>query len=344
MTILLIPLAIVLEQCLNAVTGASILNLAAMVIMPFLLNARRPLFGSDKVINATLVVIWIAIGISGAYFVVFGWILIYHTMLNRKGASFWVAVAVYFAVPICIFIGQSIPQIMEEGLIARPPQLFGHTYRLESRSASHEDPDYSTVKLLENGNRLILDGTDMGYMEFERADTGSSNWGIWHLIPNENAPLEECTIEVDRHFSPKISYISYDDQLRIWGNLYAVPDVRLELQTEQGSHTMVMEWYSARIIPENANALNSFTLTGPGSVSVHLKQKEADEPITKLTVMEEYHHAGQVDIRNYTLLRNEDGTFPLPEILTKRYDGYGQFAVYSISWDKGEYLFRINYE
>ncbi len=344
LTIMLIPLAIILEQCLGAVTAARILIFAAMVIMPFLLNVRHKIFGEDKVINFVLVVVWIAIGISGAYFLVFGWILIYHTMLNKKGASFWLAILAYFAVPICIAIGQRLPMFLEEGFFSQPPQLFGHTYRLESRFGDDVLKECVLVELDENGKRLILDGIDMGHMEFEKAETGSSSWGTWHLIPNEDCPLEECTIEVDRHFSPDISYRTSDGQHRGWGTLYHIPDAAITIQTERGEHSLKMDWYSAGLIPENADELNSITLSGQGRVSIRLELEEGAASLTELTVMEEYHHGGQVETREYTLTRDESGSFPFPETLTKRYEGSGQFAVYSIAWDGGEYLFRVDFE
>lgn len=341
LTIMLIPLAIVLEQCLSAVTAARILTAAAMVIMPFLLNARHQILGEDRVINAVLVVVWIAIGISGAYFLVFGWILIYHTMLNRKGASFWLAVLVYFAVPIGIFIGQKLPAFLEEGIYQQPPQLFGHTYRLETKARDDGTQDYTMLELEETGNRLILDGTDMGTMEFEAAETGSS-WGTWVLIPNGDSPVTAFTIEVDRHFLPTFDCRTGDEWH--WGTLYQIPDATMVLRTDRGDHSLNMDWYSAELIPENAEVLNSVTLTEQGSAAILLKLDADAEPVNELTVMEEYHHDGQVDIRNYTLTRDENGQFPFPEPLAMRYQGKEQFAVYSLTWDGGEYLFRVDYE
>lgn len=339
-TIMLIPLAIVLEKGLMAVTAARILTAAAMVIMPFLLHARHPIFGEDKVINVILVVIWIAIGISGAYFLVFGWIMIYHTMLNKKGASFWLAVIAYFAVPICIFIGQMLPQLQEEGLFAQPPQLFGHTYRMESNGA---DPyDYTMVRLDENGNRLILDGIDMGYMEFEKGAPGSS-WGTWYLIPGENAPVQDCTIEVDRYFDPTIQYRTSDGQLAGRGTLHPIPDGTIYIQTVQGEYALNLVWYSAELIPENGDELHSLTLTEQGYASVHLEPEDDAEPVNELTFIEEYHYAGQVETGIYTLVRDENGRFPFPEAMEKRYEGSNQFAVYAICWDGGEYLIRVDF-
>ena len=337
LTIMLIPLASILERCLSAVTAARILTAAAMVIMPFLLNARHQIFGEDRVIKAILVVVWVAIGISGAYFLVFGWILIYHTMLNRKGASFWLAILVYFAVPIGIFIGQKLPTFLEEGIYQQPPQLFGHTYRLESN-----DKAYTMLELEETGNRLILDGTDMGTMEFEAAETGSSSWGTWVLIPNGDSLVTAFTIEVDRHFLPTFDCRTADEWR--WGTLYQIPDATMVLRTDRGDHSLNIDWYSARMLPENADELNSVTLTEQGSAAIVLELVDDAEPVKELTVTEEYHHAGQVDIRNYTLTRDENGQFPFPEPLAKRYEGNEQFAVYSIAWDGGEYLFRVDYE
>ena len=234
-------------------------------------------------------------------------------------------------------IGQYLPAFLEEGIYQQPPQLFGHAYRIESN-----DSNYTMLELDKKGNRLILDGSDMGSMEFEAAETGSSQWGTWVLIPNGSCPLEAFTIEVERHFQPTFNCCTADEWHR--GTLYAIPDAAMVLHTDRGDHSLNMDWYSARMLPENADELNSVTLTEQGSAAILLEVEGDAEPVNELTVMEEYHHGGQVDVRNYTLTRDENGQFPFPEVLAKRCEGKGQFAVYSISWEGGEYLFRVDYE
>ena len=37
-------------------------------------------------------------------------------------------------------------------------------------------------------------------------------------------------------------------------------------------------------------------------------------------------------------------SYPFPEKLAKRYEGEGQYAIYSFEWDGGIFLFRMNFE
>ena len=164
------------------------------------------------------------------------------------------------------------------------------------------------------------------------------------FIPDSDSPVAEFTIEVDRHFDPKFNCRATGDQYRSWGTLYPIPDAAIGIHTDRGDHSLRMDWYSAERIPQNADDLNSVTLTGQGNAAIHLESEVDAEPVSELTVMEEYHHDGQVDRRTYTLTREENDIFPFPEPLTKRCEGKGQFAVYSISWEGGEYLFRVDYE
>ena len=107
---------------------------------------------------------------------------------------------------------------------------------------------------------------------------------------------------------------------------------------------MKMDWFSARMIPKNTDAFHSVTLTGQGRAFIQPALEPEDEPVSELAVIEEYHHNGRIEIQEYTLIPDVNGLFPFPKELGKRYDGTGQFAVYSIAWDGGEYLFRLNFE
>lgn len=80
-------------------------------------------------------------------------------------------------------------------------------------------------------------------------------------------------------------------------------------------------------------------LTDIGNISIQFH----DEAVTEFTITEEYHCDGQVQTREYHLQEDKNDLFPLPETLSSRSAGEGQYAVYSIDWEGGTYLFRLDF-
>ena len=349
LTIMLIPLAIVLEQCLNAVTAARILTAAAMVIMPLLLNARHKLMGKDRAINFVLVVVWIAIGISRMYFFVFGWILIYYTMLNRKGASFWLAVALYFAVPISIFIGQQLPQIMEEGLFRSDDDPFGYSYRVDQVWYGEGEPLW--VELEGDGKSLSIDGQFIGQFQMQDPEEGSSH-RQWHLIPEgyrSDLIVMDSSIGTDTVQLERRTYGTNPDGSEYSDTLWSIQLVRLPAinrvvrttgGTVRGSFTIMTDWYPDTADKTPEDFWHAYNLGESDVVSFSAK----DRDISEITVIVEYHAGDRMESMEYFLTRGTNGEFNLPEEIYSLPRAEGAFLFIRIPWEDGAYLTRLNYE
>lgn len=203
------------------------------------------------------------------------------------------------------------------------------------------------IELDSDGSTLLLDGEPIGQFAMTETTEGSTR-RTWELLleedPDASIVLTMRSNSLDNiilEYRIDASTPEYYSYVTLWSvRLAPIPKVRFELESDRGTSSLYMDWYSTNLIPENAQALNAAALEGRVKASIVLE----DDSVTELTVLEEYHHNGQVSTREYHLTKDKNGVFPLPEELSPRYNGEGQFAIYSIAWGSGEYLFRLDFE
>lgn len=280
-------------------------------------------------------------------YIFFGILLLYsYGVCFQTRLAFLLTIGLYFGTPVFIAISTHLPTILEEGLI-QSSNRFGKNYRVEAVLYQAADADVpSMITLDPDGETLLIDQRIIGQftkMESESGDTTQT----WKLIP-VNDPIGRVTLSSRKtsdlltlEYWIDTSTPQFPDYYTLLWKIRVSPvqKASFDLKTENGQYSLLMDWYSTEMIPENTDESRSFTLDGHGTASISL----ADETVTQLTVFEEYHYDGQVEASEYHLERNDQKVFPLPGKVSKRYDGTGQYAVYRISLYGGVYLFRLDY-
>jgi len=100
-----------------------------------------------------------------------------------------------------------------------------------------------------------------------------------------------------------------------------------------------MAWFAQGTWDGDPTSIPSTDFRGYATICLQFHE----DSVTALTLIEEYHREDFCETREYTLQKDKNDEFPLPEPLTKRDDTPGAYILYRIPWDGGEYLFCINY-
>lgn len=281
-------------------------------------------------------------------YILFGIFLLYsYGVCFQTRLAFLLVTGLYFGVPIFVAVSAHLPTIMEYG-ITQKQNIWGKDYRVEAvlyQDETVEPP--SKITLDGDGKTLIIDHTAIG--QFTKMESGSGDpMQTWKLIPT-NDPVGRVILSASKASEDAItleyridnSTAEYSRYSTLWSvKLSPVDKISFQITQEDSQHSVLLKWYSEKLIPERMESLFPFTIDEPGTGAILLD----DDAVTQLTVWEEYHCDSQIEIFEHQLHRDKKGVFPLPEGLKKRYEKGQQYVIYRISWQDGEFLFRLNYE
>ena len=262
-----------------------------------------------------------------------------HGVYLERGTRFWLVIFLYVGIPLYIAGATFLGTLDDMGGFSKA-QPFGAEYRIvQVEVGEAENPN--TIVALEvqtAGGTLKIDGDRIG--EFEYIEPAKYQQetvkGIWHLAPEET-PSVLYKLEVSAEDKTTLSYFE-DDHLQWRWKLKEIPKVWFSLTTDQFTSASQMDWLTAGTYTGAPGTVNYTTLSGEATAYLQCRFEDAAE----LTLIEEYHHCGETEIRELTLQKDKNDSFPLPDPLEKRYDSGEQYILYRLQWDGGEYLFCLN--
>lgn len=150
-------------------------------------------------------------------------------------------------------------------------------------------------------------------------------------------------LEVTAEGEIRLSYLEEEQVLWCW-ELKEIPGMFFTINAPEFSASSEMDWFSEGAYSGDIETVNATTFPGKGTVHLECHDIDGAKPDT-LTVSEEYHHGGQTEYREYTLIREKNGSFPLPEdALQKRYEDADQYILYRVQWEGGEFLFCLKFK
>lgn len=277
-------------------------------------------------------------------YILFGIFLIYsYGICFQTKLAYLLTIGIFFSTPVYITLSTHLPGILEQG-ITGSDTVFGKQYFVEEvlyQAPEGKAPVQITLDL--DGETLVMDGDVVGQFLKMPSEPGENRM-TWKLIP-EGDPTGRITLS---GLKPTGGFLQLeyrreeaDISRLLWSvRLAPVEQVRVRLTQENSEYVDLLNWYSKELMPEQIGWLSSVRVEGKAAAAIQMEE----ETITKLKVVEEYHWAGQTEIREWDLEKDRTGVFPLPEEVFRRYDAGEQYAVYKIPWNDGEYILLIDFE
>ncbi len=174
----------------------------------------------------------------------------------------------------------------------------------------------------------------IGTFTYTPPSEGDTAKGIWVLTPEEN-PTAQYRMVLAENGDLLLSY-SEQEQLQWKWKLKEDPyTARITLENLYYTEEQHLVWYPDGMADPEPRSTTD--VPGTAKLTIHVENPEEE----RLTVVEEYHDAGQVEQETYTLSPNKWGAFEME--LTTRYDGKEEYALYRIPYDGGEYRFCLTY-
>jgi len=324
-----------------------ILRLIGAVMLPPLWVARYKLFGMPRDEMKTSIKGWALwfigsivsilggyIGLIGTVMMITGLMMIYaNGVYLERGTRFWLVIALYIGIPLYIYGSSLLGQLSDMGAFNKA-QPFGSDYGIVAAEYGALPEEYPRLNL-DQFNVLRIDGVRVGEFSYVKPQEEQAAQGIWHAVPKD-VPGGLYKLEVDTDGKTTLAYF-LDDQLQWRWEIRKIPIVHFMLRNDSHNVAAQMDWFPAAGQPEAPEEYNHLKLTGSGNAWIQFH----DDTVTVLTIREEYHHGDQSEIHTYRLEKDKNDEFPFPEILGKRYEGDGQYAVYTIEWEGGTYWFRV---
>ena len=260
--------------------------------------------------------------------------------------AFLLTLGLYFGTPVYISVSASLPSILENGITSTASSNpFGTHYRVQEIIYQKEQESIPTLITLDADRyTLILNHTTIGTFTKAETDPGAIR-SEWTLIPTgdpdgrvhlsslkTNADDIILTYYTDNSTA---EYTSYDTlwQLR----LAPLDDVSFLIETQNSHSSLLMDWYPPELLNGWEQLPPGMLLESPANAFIIW------DSISTLDITEEYYHNGIADRTQYQLIKDKRGYLPLPQAIYRRYPKGEQYAVYRISYEGGEYLFKIQY-
>lgn len=327
------------------------LQLVGLFMLPPLWVARYKLFGMPKEDMKTSLIGWglyltgslvrllgTGVGIIGNIMAIIGLMMIYgNGVYLERSTRFWLVIALYIGIPMYIWGSGHMHQFKEMGYFSEA-QPFGSDYRIVEVDHGTQPEGSPAIALDQFGNVLRIDGVRVGEFTYIKPREDQDSKGIWQLVPKDEAN-SLYKLEVSDQDETTLAYF-VDDQLQWRWKIARIPRVHFMIHSDSSNVAYQMDWNPENGWSGDPDELRQYhKLTDIGNISIQFH----DEAVTEFTITEEYHCDGQVQTREYHLQEDKNDLFPLPETLSSRSAGEGQYAVYSIDWEGGTYLFRLDF-
>lgn len=258
--------------------------------------------------------------------------------LSKQRTTSWVVVGIILLSPLIMLFDSA----STAGTFSKATP-FDHVYRVEEVLYQADDAADTPVVELASGlntNSLYLtddnlDSVKIGeftYVEPAPGAQEASVKGIWQLIPEDDADsMYRLTVEADD--SVILSY-SISEQLQWKYKLDRVDVMGSTVSTVGQRTSMRLEWFEEGTFHGDLAQLTKADINKKGNIGFTID----DPAVTILTLYEEYYHNGEMESAQYTISPDT----PLPEFHT-RFESVGQYAIYRIPYENGEFIFCINY-
>lgn len=326
------------------------LQLVGLFMLPPLWVARWKLFGMPKedmkqsligwgmyLAGSLIPLLGTGIGIGGNIMAIVGLMMIYaNGVYLERGTRFWLVIVLYIGIPLYIFGSGLAARFSDMGVFSKA-QPFGSDYCIVEVEYGATPEEYPNMNL-DQFNVLRINGVRVGEFSYIKPRAEQSAKGIWQLIPRDD-PGMLYRLEVSAQDETTLSCFA-DDQLQWRWEIAKIPRVHFMIHANNSTIAYQMQWFPQGSEDMNPDALQHHTLTDLGEVSIRFH----DDAVTEFTITEEYHWGDQVQRNEYHLQKDKNDVFPFPAALSSRYEGEVQYAIYSIQWKDGAYLFRLNFE
>lgn len=275
----------------------------------------------------------------GCYVVSFAGLLTIYANTPRLESSTrkWLVIALFFGIHLYILgsLGSALLSIANSQGAFSEAQPFGKEYTVEEvlyQAADDETDSNAYVELDANWRRLYIDDELVGIFEYRESASAQENVkGVWELIDEEG--LYKLVVDQDDHVTLSCQV---DDQLQWRWQLREMDELIFEYS--HGENIRVenrLKWYYSgeyKEIPYYPSY--STAIYCPTEMEIDFAEGE-----DSLTVIEEYYHGGEMEQRELTLEREEDGDFHMT--VDRRYPDGEQYVIYRIPWSVGEYVIDI---
>ena len=267
------------------------------------------------------------------------WLVLYSNVWRQfwKSPRFWLILAALIAVPFF----NLMTDLQDTGTL-NTDTPFAQDYRIEEvlypkdqepdpemRIDLHEMLNSHTLRIYKNGD----DYKTLGNFTYQSPIAHQAEKGIWLLVP-EDDPQGLYRLVMDADNQGTLSY-SQHEQIQ-WKWL-----LREEYSCMVGvatfGHTMFTtpNW----LLSHEEDPEPSFKhtdVTGKATITITLQGLE------KLRLIEEYHHGGNVEAKEYVLESEIPGSFVLD--VETRYNGKQEYALYRIPYEGGEFRFILTFD
>ena len=334
-----------------------ILRLIGTLMLPPLWVARYRLFGMSKDEMRKSIIGWVlclagsivsifegSLGIIGYILLVAGLVMeisgavliLYNGLHLERSTRFWLIIVLFLGIPVYI-LTSGMAAYMEDSGAFSEAKPFGYDYRIVDVEYGGTPSPTPTVELSMLNSSLSLDGEHLGAFSYIEPITEQTEKGIWQLIP-EGSGNTMYKLVVSAEDKTTLAYY-VDGQLQWRWKIEKVPTGQFYLRVLGSIGMGPMDWYPADRAQE-PYSMNSNTFSEGHRASVRIPGYDKET----LLVTEEYHWNGQVEIHEFQLHREKNGSYSFPKDFGKRYEGKGQYAIYSIEYAGGVFLYKLKFQ
>lgn len=350
------PIAILLNHFVSqAAAMAAIFLGGALFVLPRLIfakifggglkNVALGILGWGLLIAATLlrlaegyIPFWtLSLQIAGMVLVIF----IRHREYGPRKKAHWIFPAIILATPLIIWLSGAL----DDGDFSEA-NPFLHPYRVaEVVYTVDNTADVPMVELgYENELRFLqrhsYQWEGVGrfvYVEPAEGEQAETVLGIWQLVP-ENAGTDLYRLTVEADGSIFLSWLQADILQWRW-RLERVDTFRWTVANSGSVASGTLEWFLSGTFDGQLQYLDCPAVYGEGTLSII-----PEETPESLTIYEEYysHEGAEPECRELTLTPNDSGGFQIS--VAVRYEGDGQYAIYRIPYQDGEFILGVQYK
>lgn len=267
------------------------------------------------------------------------WLVLYSNVWQQfwKSPRFWLILAFLIGVPMF----NLMTNLQDAGTL-NTDTPFGQDYRIESvLYPEHQEPDPEiridlhetlqshTLRIYKNGD----DYKTLGNFTYQAPIAHQAEKGIWLLVPEDDPQgLYRLVMDADNQVT-----LSYSKNEQIQWKWLLREEYSCMVSVATFGHTMFTnpDWLLSH--EEDPEPYFQHTdVTGTATITITLPGPET------LRLIEEYHHGGKVEPKEYVLEPEIPGSFVLD--VETRYDGNQEYALYRIPYRDGEFRFNLTFD
>ncbi len=255
--------------------------------------------------------------------------------INFKSTRLWLIIVLYVGTPLLL---EGL-RLQDSGVMVES-NPFLRDYRVETVLYPQDDPTYrnAVIELGNNTLMLAVDGVDREYIgrfDYSEPTVEDTAKGIWFLVPEED-PQDLYKLTLEQDDSVVLSYANAGTLQWQWKLKPNHRVASLHIDTLAKDIFAPVTWYPAGYPDGEKPNFKNISVAPKATLGIKVYGLEGKP----LVIHEEYYHEDQVDYQTYEIPAKREHQYEME--VEARYGALkGQYAIYRIPFEDGEYRFTL---